>query len=64
MKVINATNLDRKPGVSTDLDLMRAATFMRFVITCAVCLLFLQAGHGTRERHVASNPCRPANRGG
>jgi hypothetical protein len=44
MKVINATNLDRKPGVSTDLDLMRAATFMRFVITCAVCLLSLLPG--------------------
>jgi hypothetical protein len=41
MKVTNATNLDRKPGVSTDLDLMRAATFMRFVITCAVSLLSL-----------------------
>jgi hypothetical protein len=44
MKVINATNLDRKPGVSTDLDLMRAATFMRFFFTCAVCLLSLMPG--------------------
>jgi hypothetical protein len=44
MKVINTTNLDRKPGVSTDLYLMRAANFMRFVITCAVCLLFCRAG--------------------
>ena len=41
---INAIDLDRKPGASTDLDLMRAATFMRFVITCAVCLLFLRPG--------------------
>jgi hypothetical protein len=44
MKVVNTTNPDRKPGVSTDLDLMRAATFMRFVITCAVCLLSLRPG--------------------
>jgi hypothetical protein len=44
MKVVNTTNLDRKPGVSTDLYLMRAANFMRFVITCAVCLLFCRAG--------------------
>ena len=49
LKVINANNLDRKPGVSTDLDLMRVATFMRFVITCAVCLLSVIPGHGARS---------------
>ncbi len=35
---MKAIKLDRRRRVSTDLDLMRAATFMRFFITCAVCL--------------------------
>jgi hypothetical protein len=33
-----------RPWILTDIDLMRAATFMRFFVTCATCLLSLMPG--------------------
>ena len=47
--------------VSTDLDLMRTATFMRFVVTCAICLLSLMPGMA-QENHPACLPLLPPSK--